>query len=924
MADIATMTLRINTNDLQRANKELNHLQRNTFVAKEQLDAFNRAFRSGVRDVSDYNAALSIQYKKVGELLNVITRLEHAYKSLGKQGSQLGSGSWGKISTNDIEINMTVLNEYQQVMQELPLQISNVSSALDTSSSSWKTTLDQGAKIIDVFDGVGNALKILRSLANPVSAAVGGIALLGTAYYQGEKESEEFNKQLILTGNYAGKTSSQLQEMAKAISGNGVTQNAASGVLAQVVGSGSFKASQLETIAKTAAVMQEATGQSVGATINNFQKLYDSPTKSSEELNKQLHYLSSSQYEYISSLERRGYKEAAGEAAAKAYSEAEQRRSKQVLDNFGLIERMSKSVSNAAKSMWDSLLDIGRPISMEDSLQSLQRELDSRQKALLPEREKKVSYSYTDMIGRGLGGDDYDQRRYNQNAAINALKERVAALKAVAILNNNLAISVDTARKADEARTESLKYQNEVLSKNQSWQQRRNAALTELWRMVAKAPKDWTDEDRKAAVIQINSDNKPLTTQDIPKYQDEISINTFKQEQKEEQKRLALLIDENNALKIQDGKIVSLTEGGKRLAELDKSINSLRGKSLSLQEQSALKDKEALKNAIIETEEQEKLNQEKRRGLELQLQMEQYTKSIENRSAQELGKYGLSSREQSRFDERTQLKNTFIEGGGKFGTDGKAFGDGAEEYNKAREAQEKFYADDEEKRGGWLLGAQKGWADYLDSATNVYASMSNVAGSALTGISDMLTSLVTTGTASFRDFTTSILKMIIDIINKLLVAHMLKSLLGEKGDGSPVKSFLSKIFSFDTGGYTGDGGKYEPAGVVHRGEFVMTKEATKRIGVDNLYSMMRGYADGGLVGSNKAPMYGLSSGEQGAGITVNSTVVMNSDGSPRMANESAGGGMGKLVQGIVNQAITERLGRELKPGGLIWNASAAH
>lgn len=53
---------------------------------------------------------------------------------------------------------------------------------------------------------------------------------------------------------------------------------------------------------------------------------------------------------------------------------------------------------------------------------------------------------------------------------------------------------------------------------------------------------------------------------------------------------------------------------------------------------------------------------------------------------------------------------------------------------------------------------------------------------------------------------------------------------------------------YATGGYTGSGGKYEPAGVVHRGEFVFTQEATNRIGVGNLYRMMRGYATGGLVG----------------------------------------------------------------------------
>ena len=55
---------------------------------------------------------------------------------------------------------------------------------------------------------------------------------------------------------------------------------------------------------------------------------------------------------------------------------------------------------------------------------------------------------------------------------------------------------------------------------------------------------------------------------------------------------------------------------------------------------------------------------------------------------------------------------------------------------------------------------------------------------------------------------------------------------------------------FAEGGYTGDGGKYEPAGIVHAGEFVFTKEQTQRAGVANLYAMARalaGYANGGLV-----------------------------------------------------------------------------
>lgn len=46
--------------------------------------------------------------------------------------------------------------------------------------------------------------------------------------------------------------------------------------------------------------------------------------------------------------------------------------------------------------------------------------------------------------------------------------------------------------------------------------------------------------------------------------------------------------------------------------------------------------------------------------------------------------------------------------------------------------------------------------------------------------------------------------------------------------------------AFAEGGYTGDGAKYEPAGIVHRGEFVVDAETTSRIGVPALESMRQG------------------------------------------------------------------------------------
>lgn len=70
---------------------------------------------------------------------------------------------------------------------------------------------------------------------------------------------------------------------------------------------------------------------------------------------------------------------------------------------------------------------------------------------------------------------------------------------------------------------------------------------------------------------------------------------------------------------------------------------------------------------------------------------------------------------------------------------------------------------------------------------------------------------------------------------------------------------LLGLFGFASGGYTGTGGKYEPAGVVHKGEYVFSADAVRRIGVANLEAMhrqLKGYAGGGSVAApavNVAP-----------------------------------------------------------------------
>lgn len=105
--------------------------------------------------------------------------------------------------------------------------------------------------------------------------------------------------------------------------------------------------------------------------------------------------------------------------------------------------------------------------------------------------------------------------------------------------------------------------------------------------------------------------------------------------------------------------------------------------------------------------------------------------------------------------------------------------------------------------------------------------------------------------------------------------------------GSPDMRYVGGLVGFDGGGFTGLGGKYTPAGIVHKGEYVLTKEATSRIGLDYLNYLNygnafrgRGFANGGGVGVPRLPQVNYEAGRASGNISVK---VIN-NGEPMDAN----------------------------------------
>ncbi len=134
---------------------------------------------------------------------------------------------------------------------------------------------------------------------------------------------------------------------------------------------------------------------------------------------------------------------------------------------------------------------------------------------------------------------------------------------------------------------------------------------------------------------------------------------------------------------------------------------------------------------------------------------------------------------------------------------------------------------------------------------------------------------------------------------------------------------------FANGGYTGHGGKYEPAGVVHKGEGVLTQEEVKALGgpqgfEDLRKSIRRGYATGGLVAdTHRVGMGAVSAINSGGATVVQPKVVINNYSSEKVETSTNQDGelmvtIGKMVNSMVDQKVDQRFLKARRQGGELY------
>ena len=633
----------------------------------------------------------------------------------------------------------------------------------------------------------------IDALMSPKGMAVGGVigglaaavVGLGKAWHDGQKEGEEFNRQLALTGHYAGITTGQLWTLSRAISGNGITQHAAAGALAQVVGSGAFRGGDIAMVAKAAAQMERSVGQSVSDTISQFKRLKDDPVNAARTLDNELHFLTATQLEQIRVLGEQGRASDAARIAMSALAEETGKRTSDIDNNLNALGSTLQTLSDWWKQFWDAAMNIGRNDSLDAQIAALQEKIQRAKKSpwtnasttveydqqrLDELQEKKRQKDLQDAKAQAERNYQEQQKRRNaENAALNRMNETEAAR-----------------HQREIARINAMQYADQAV---------RDAAIQRENERYEKAIKKKTSENRNDEATRL--------------------LLQYSQQQAQVEGQIA-------AARQSAGLTTEkMTEAHKQLLALQQRISDLAGKKLTADEKSVLAHKDELIQALTlldakqqELQKQTALNDLKKKSIQLASQLAEEERALRQQHDLDIATTGMGDKQRQRYQAQFSLQQKYQQQLEQLERDSKQKGTyGTDEYRNAEQMltdslnrqlneNRRYWQEQELMQADWKNGAMRAFQNFTESADNAAGTAEQMFTAAFNSAGNALATFCTTGKLNFKSFTASLLSDLAKIMSQMAMMQAVKGIGSAFGWGSAATASVTP---------NADGGVYQSA-----------------------------------------------------------------------------------------------------------------
>lgn len=934
-------------NRLDEQQESLRKFQAKGFLDTETFQAYNKILDDTRLKLTDTGeaaaraqaelAATQAAEKQSAALKNLLGSIDptiRAFNSLDEQHAQLVAHfEAGRINGAQFEHFNTILNQtrerlsgvadvlpealsrqeaaarragisvgqYSAAMRTLPAQFTDIATQLAGGQSPFLILLQQGGQIKDQFgsvqgalSGVGEYIRSMAGMINPTTIALGGligtIGLLAAAAYNSSEQFDLVARSVIMMGGAGFASMQQLNEAAEEVAGKTNTSISSTvDTLVTLNDTGKYTASQMKQIATTITLMGKA-GNDTKTAMADFGKIVSDPVKGLASLNEQYGFVDEAMIKHIIQLRKQKGEQAAVTEAINLFAGVMAKRAEETnnaTDNIGRTwESLKKSASDTfgeigvtVRAWGNQIIDIFELVkaSIKDLFLNI-TSLDAKFTGTIAGWAEKIPGG--GALANFLGMDVEAMKK----AGAEADKEIAANKKRYDELWKR--VTAPNAQASYEAEARGVTVKGEGGSSRES-----RDAVSKLAEDSAKKTKEAkaTLEAGDRTLENYRAQARTLTE----------TLETLRQ------------TGETHA------KNTEFSKQQSRFAELDEAAKT---RALTAQEKSLLSSREAILNAakVVDQKNKEVEAQQKINGLAKQAN--KYVTQMSEKTDALRDSAGLSSRQTQRIMEEAQLRQGWLNGGGKLDDAG---------YKKELAALRKYYAEEDKLRGDWKAGAVAGWNEYLDAATNTYDAVKNVASSTLTGLSNMLTELMTTGTASVKEFGKSMLKMILEITNQLIVAYTVQAAMGwinggSKGGSTPGGSYANAAAGLT---FNAKGGVYDSPGLskyvngVYDSPQYFTFQGASKFAKGGVFGEAGPEAIMPLAKDSAGRLGVRAQGSGGMAPVINTTVNVDAGGSATVQSSSSGDAMGRALADEMQNAALQVIQKHLKPGGMIYNFS---